>query len=93
MRRALGYDGLLAATVGDTPEVIRAMKAYVEKNRPEATPFNIVWEGQTPGDDPERAAQVVRPFAEAGITWWIESMWSPPNEPYDLRAITSCGRL
>ncbi len=40
----------------------------------------------TPGDDPERAASVVRPFAEAGITWWIESMWSPPNEPEDLRA-------
>lgn len=94
MRRALGYDGLLAATVGGTPEgpsgvtpeVIRAMKAYVEENRPEATPFDIVWEGQTPGDDPERAAQVVRPFADAGITWWMESMWSPPNEPDDLRA-------
>lgn len=32
------------------------------------------------------AARVVRPFAEAGITWWMESMWSPPNEPDDLRA-------
>jgi hypothetical protein len=28
----------------------------------------------------------VRPFAEAGVTWWIESRWTPPNEPEDLRA-------
>jgi alkanesulfonate monooxygenase SsuD/methylene tetrahydromethanopterin reductase-like flavin-dependent oxidoreductase (luciferase family) len=88
MRRALRYDGLVAYTTrGEVvPEDIRAMKAYVEKNRPEATPFDIVWEGETPGDDPDRAAQVVRPFAEAGITWWMEAMWSSPNEPDDLRA-------
>jgi alkanesulfonate monooxygenase SsuD/methylene tetrahydromethanopterin reductase-like flavin-dependent oxidoreductase (luciferase family) len=88
MRRALRYDGLLAYTTrGEvTPEDIRAMKAYVEENRQEAASFDIVWEGETPGEDPESAARVVRPFAEAGITWWIESMWSPPNEPEDLRA-------
>jgi alkanesulfonate monooxygenase SsuD/methylene tetrahydromethanopterin reductase-like flavin-dependent oxidoreductase (luciferase family) len=88
MRRALRYDGLLAYTTrGEvTPEDIRAMKAYVEENRDGVEPFDIVWEGVTPGEDPDRAARVVRPFAEAGITWWMESMWSPPNEPDDLRA-------
>jgi alkanesulfonate monooxygenase SsuD/methylene tetrahydromethanopterin reductase-like flavin-dependent oxidoreductase (luciferase family) len=88
MRRAMRYDGLLAYTTrGEvTPEDIRAMKTYVEENRPEATSVDIVWEGETPGDDVDRAAQVVRPFAEAGITWWMEAMWSPPNEPEDLRA-------
>jgi alkanesulfonate monooxygenase SsuD/methylene tetrahydromethanopterin reductase-like flavin-dependent oxidoreductase (luciferase family) len=88
MRRVLRYDGLLAYTTrGEVaPEDIRAMRAYVEENRPEATPFDIVWEGKTPGDDPDRAAQVVRPFAEVGITWWMESPWSPPNDPDDLRA-------
>ena len=65
MRRALRYDGLLAYTTrGEVaPEDIRAMKAYVEENRPEATPFDIVWEGEKPGDDPKRAAQVVRSSA------------------------------
>jgi alkanesulfonate monooxygenase SsuD/methylene tetrahydromethanopterin reductase-like flavin-dependent oxidoreductase (luciferase family) len=87
MRRALRYDGLLAYTTrGEvTPEDIREMREYVEENREMDGAFDIVWEGQTPGDDPEGAARVVRPFAEAGITWWIESMWSPPNEPEDLR--------
>ncbi|HEX5975072.1 MAG TPA: LLM class flavin-dependent oxidoreductase [Rubrobacteraceae bacterium] len=86
MNRALRYDGLLAYTTrGEvTPEDIREMKRYVEENR--GGPFDIVWEGETPGDDAERAASAVRPYAEAGITWWIESRWSPPNEPEDLRA-------
>jgi alkanesulfonate monooxygenase SsuD/methylene tetrahydromethanopterin reductase-like flavin-dependent oxidoreductase (luciferase family) len=86
MRRALRYDGLLAYTTrGEvTPEDIREIKGYVEENR--EGDFDIVWEGETPGDDPERAAEILRPFAEAGITWWIESPWSPPNEPEDLRA-------
>jgi alkanesulfonate monooxygenase SsuD/methylene tetrahydromethanopterin reductase-like flavin-dependent oxidoreductase (luciferase family) len=87
MNRALRYDGLLAYTTrGEvTPEDIREMKDYVEENRGAGTAFDIVWEGQTPGDDPGRTAEVVRPFAEAGATWWIESPWLPPNEPEDLR--------
>ena len=88
MRRALRYDGLLAYTTrGEvTPEDIRAMKAYVTGHRDGTAPFDLVWEGVTPGEDPDQAAQIVRPFAEAGITWWMEAMWSPPNEPDDLRA-------
>lgn len=92
MNRALHYDGLLAAKVsgtatepGITSEDIRAMKAYATENRAPDAPFDIVWEGVTPGDDPERADSIVRPFAEAGITWWIESQWMAPNEQ-DLRA-------
>jgi alkanesulfonate monooxygenase SsuD/methylene tetrahydromethanopterin reductase-like flavin-dependent oxidoreductase (luciferase family) len=90
MGRALRYDGVLVATVGGsaessgvTPETIREIKEYVQERK--EGPFEIVWEGQTPGDDPELAASIVRPFAEAGATWWIESMWMPPNEPEDLR--------
>ncbi len=88
MNRALRYDGLLAARVGGgagAPEDVRAMRSYAEENRPKGTPFDIVCEGETPGDDPERAASLVRPFAEAGATWWIEAPWSPPNEPENLR--------
>ena len=87
MSRALRYDGLLAYTTrGEvTPEDIRAMRAYVEENKEADGTFDIVWEGVTPGDDPERTVSMVRPLAEAGATRWIESSWSPPNEPEDLR--------
>lgn len=88
--RALRYDGVLVATVGGSPEssgvtpgTIREIKEYVGERREGA--FEIVWEGQTPGEDPGRAASIVRPFAEAGATWWIEAPWMPPNATEDLR--------
>jgi hypothetical protein len=85
MRRVLRYDGLLPAVMGDdgkvrmapaTPDEINEMKAFVEAHRTEGTPFDIVVEGETPGDDGEKAAAIVSPYAEAGATWWIEAMWS-----------------
>lgn len=82
MQRALRYDGLLPYKLNAdnspaemTPDDIRAMKAYISERRTENTPYDIVWEGETPADDPVRAAEMVRPWAEAGATWWIESRW------------------
>lgn len=90
MGRALRYDGVLVAAVGGsaespsvTPGIIREVKEYADEHKDGA--FDIVWEGQTPGEDPMQAASIVRPFAEAGATWWIESPWTPPNAPEDLR--------
>jgi hypothetical protein len=80
MRRVLRWDGLLPTKKDGTnnpmtQDDIRAMKAFVDENRILTTPFDIVWEGETPGDDRERAAAIVRPWAEAGSTWWMESRW------------------
>jgi Luciferase-like monooxygenase len=80
MRRVLRWDGLLPSKKDGTnnpmtPDDIRAMKAFVDENRSLTTPFDIVWEGETPGDNRERAAAIVRPWAEAGATWWMESRW------------------
>jgi alkanesulfonate monooxygenase SsuD/methylene tetrahydromethanopterin reductase-like flavin-dependent oxidoreductase (luciferase family) len=92
MRRALRYDGLLPNVRGEdggwrapTLDELRAMTAFIESERTETTPFDIVAEGRTPGDAPDRGASVVRPWAEAGATWWIEAMWTAPNGPDDVR--------
>ena len=88
MRRVLRYDGLLPAVMGEdgkvrmspaTPDEVRQMKAFIEANRAEAAPFDIVVEGQTPGDDREQAATLMRQWAEVGATWWMEGMWSTPE--------------
>lgn len=86
MLRVLRYDGLLPNKMaaqgasGDmTPDDIRAMKAFIDENRTETTPFDIVMEGQTPGDDHEKAASLIRPWAAAGVTWWLEEMWTAPE--------------
>ncbi|HVN55554.1 MAG TPA: LLM class flavin-dependent oxidoreductase [Anaerolineaceae bacterium] len=82
MRRVLRFDGLLPNKMsptgeagGVTPQDLSEMKAYIDANRTLKTPFDIVMDGKTPGDDPHKAADIVRDWAEAGATWWIESMW------------------
>lgn len=86
MERVLRWDGLLPDKINDdgshaqvTPDDIRAMKEFIAERHTETTPFDIVFEGTTPGDDLEKAASIVRPYAEAGITWWLEAMWSDPR--------------
>jgi len=82
MQRVLKCDGILPAMLGSDkkwgelkPEHIRDIKSYVEVNRELDSPFDIIVEKTSPGDDPEAAAEAVRPWADAGATWWIESMW------------------
>lgn len=87
MRRALRYDGVLPTkldVVGGfsawTPDEVREVKAYVDRDRAETTPFDIVIEGVTPREDPESQPSTLGPLAEAGMTWWIESMWDVPGD-------------
>jgi hypothetical protein len=94
MQRALRYDGLLpnrmdenGQHIGFGLEHIREMKDYVGQCRMASTPFDIVVEGKTPGDDLDRAAETVRGWAEAGATWWIEAMWSDSSQPIDLAPV------
>jgi alkanesulfonate monooxygenase SsuD/methylene tetrahydromethanopterin reductase-like flavin-dependent oxidoreductase (luciferase family) len=84
MRRALKYDGLLPQVKrkgqwGEvTPDDIREINAWIDKNRKDAGAYDIVVEGLTPGDDPVKASGIIRPWLDAGATWWIEAMWDQP---------------
>jgi hypothetical protein len=44
-------------------------------------------EGETPGDDPARAAAIVGGWADAGATWWIESRWELPRDSDGLAEV------
>ena len=83
MRRVWRYDGLLPAVLGDdgkrrapTSDDVRAMKEFIAAQRIETTAFDSVMEGETPRNDHEQAAAIVRPWADAGVTRWIGAMWS-----------------
>lgn len=83
MARVLKYDGILPNAMtpeGDhrplIPDDVRDIRLYVAANRSETSPFDIVVEGETPGDDPPRAAEIIRDWTAAGATWWIEAMWN-----------------
>lgn len=82
MARVLKYDGLLPnkmnpdGTHGElAPADIPAMKAYVAERRTLATPFDVIANGETPGDDRAAAVAQVQPWLEAGATWWLDEMW------------------
>ena len=73
MRRVLRYDGVVTqvSSAGD----VRAIAEFVARERPAGDgPFEIVAQGRTP-PDADRATAAVRPYAEAGATWWIEGDW------------------
>ena len=77
MQRALRWDGLLPQVVGGDPVTLE----QIEKIRAELgdRPYDIVIEGE--GSQHSPAA-----WAEAGATWWIESMWGAMNESQPVLA-------
>jgi alkanesulfonate monooxygenase SsuD/methylene tetrahydromethanopterin reductase-like flavin-dependent oxidoreductase (luciferase family) len=75
MRRVLRFDGVVTQT--DQPDDVRAIAEYIARERPPKPgdrPIEIAAQGRTTPDNAEAAA-VVRPFAEAGATWWIDADW------------------
>jgi hypothetical protein len=87
MQRILKCDGILVEKRGAdgkpedaTPADIREIKAYVEANRTLTTPFDIVTSGKTAGLDRVQLQDKLLPWAEAGLTWWVEGLWSESEE-------------
>jgi hypothetical protein len=94
MKRVLRYDGLLPNVMDEdgqhremVPDDVRKMKKYVDGNRTLETPFEIIVEGETPGDDLSRSAAIISSWADAGATWWIESRWLVPRDDEGLRVV------
>jgi alkanesulfonate monooxygenase SsuD/methylene tetrahydromethanopterin reductase-like flavin-dependent oxidoreductase (luciferase family) len=85
LRRAARWDGVYLMTVNQTtgqlltPDEIREIAAFVRANRDDpAAPFDITVNGETVGDTPTDRDHV-RPYADAGATWWIEYEASRPD--------------
>src|SRR5205085_7464699 len=82
MQRALQWDGLIAQRYKGSPsdprltvDEVRTIKAYVDEHRTAATPFDILAGGATGSKSRKRAIETVRPYIEAGATWWVEENW------------------
>lgn len=77
LRRAARWDGLcLKSRRADTRRPItagdlRECLAYTLAHRTASDPFEVIVSGETE-HDPQAAGDAVRPFAEAGATWWLE---------------------
>ena len=93
MRRAARWDGVCPIPVVDggvvQPDEVREMLAYIGEQRassePFSEPFDVVlagWMGNRPQDE---AAEALRGYAEAGVTWWQEG-FLPSDQIEDVRA-------
>ena len=81
MRRVLRCDGIVPqyAGVEETPGQLRELRAWLAEHGV-GDGFDVISEGETPAADPEQAREIVRPWAEAGATWWLETRWEMPHD-------------
>ena len=80
-RRAAHWDGVYVGTEkvnGEelTPEELAEVVAYVKAHRERPDPFDVAFAGKTPAD-PKKGAEIVQPYIQAGMTWWLEGIWGP----------------
>ena len=76
MRRVLRCDGLVVQV--EEPAQLAEMLAWFDANG--GRPVDVIAQGETDADNATRA---VRPWADAGATWWLESRWSAPEAARD----------
>jgi alkanesulfonate monooxygenase SsuD/methylene tetrahydromethanopterin reductase-like flavin-dependent oxidoreductase (luciferase family) len=77
-RRAARFDGVAPVSTDIekslTPDDIRAIVAFIKRQRTSDAPFDLVHSGETPGENAEQDREIVAPYAEAGATWWLEGI-------------------
>jgi probable F420-dependent oxidoreductase len=76
LRRVARWDGWIIGgvspdgTMSRTPEQMAASVAAIERQREAVRPFDVAMTGYT---QPEETA-LPRAYADAGVTWWLESL-------------------
>lgn len=77
LERASRWDGIYLMTLNQatnqllTPEELRKIGAYIKAHRKSTEHFDIAVNVVTPPDR-KQAAEIVRPYREAGATWCVE---------------------
>jgi alkanesulfonate monooxygenase SsuD/methylene tetrahydromethanopterin reductase-like flavin-dependent oxidoreductase (luciferase family) len=75
-QRAARWDGVYPLSPEDetrlSPDDFRSMIAYINEQRESNEPFEVLHAGRTDGDDIAKDRDLVQPYAEAGVTWWVE---------------------
>lgn len=83
MRRALRCDGVIPqyGPLGyePAPGEAGAVRAWLsEHGAPDD--FDVIADGETPGDDAAAAAATVAAWAQAGCSWWLETRWEARDQ-------------
>lgn len=89
MQRVLRCDGVVPQYhQEDAPPLRQMTELSAWLGERDASHVDVIAEGETPGDDAERSASLVRPWQAAGATWWLETRWEMPhNSPERMQQI------
>ncbi len=86
-RRAAQWDGVFPLRKDNellTPADFRAVVDYIREHRPGDEPFDVIWgtkTNKTKGGRSQADVDMLRPYAEAGVTWYLEHFdWSDTLE-------------
>lgn len=81
-RRAARWDGVVPIhrsrnikqqlSINEVQEIMR----YIQKYRTIDTPFDFCVSGVLPANKPDEDRAILAPYEEAGVTWWIEFVYS-----------------
>jgi len=90
-RRAARWEGVIPGAKGKgfsplSPAEFIEMRDYTLRYRSLETPFDFCLGGQTPGKNIEEDKSIIKPYQDAGLTWWIESI--PPTGMSIKQAMT-----
>ena len=88
-RRAARWDGLIPIVAPEElpkPSDICQIVGYLKKLRPTMEGFEVVAINGTAGVSKEADSQKVSQFAEAGVTWWLESLYTMRDSPERMLA-------
>lgn len=87
LRRAARWDGI-CPIVNDgsmQPDEVRQMLAIIRQQRPDDAPFDVALTGYVGKESPDNATELLRRYAEAGVTWWQEG-FLPTDTLDEVRA-------
>ncbi len=95
--RMAQWDGMFplffsAQTAAEALGQFKECVATVQAMRTNSNPFDIIALGATPLGQPVESAQILQPYADAGATWWLESiaplrMGRPGDETWSLEQL------
>ena len=68
------------------PQDLKEIVEYLNKRKPSSETYDVVNIGWTTGIARERDSEKVRQFAESGMTWWLESLYTKRDSLEGMRS-------
>jgi alkanesulfonate monooxygenase SsuD/methylene tetrahydromethanopterin reductase-like flavin-dependent oxidoreductase (luciferase family) len=94
-RRAAKWDGVLPLhtpnPIRPSPGDLRNILAYIKERRKNNALFDAAIIGWGSGKDRDKNAKKIRPYIEAGMTWWLEGMFGAKDSLERMRASIRMG--